>query len=77
LGSSTPDGFFERALKHDIYELPLDLNIKLITENWKRFGDRAKKENMVYIFECCFIQNPVTVGMVKYGASNEMVKIMF
>jgi energy-coupling factor transporter ATP-binding protein EcfA2 len=74
LGRSTPDGFFERVLKHDVYELPLDLNIKLIKENWKRFGERAKKEDMVYIFECCFIQNPVTVGMVKYGASNEMVK---
>ncbi|CAM3757693.1 hypothetical protein GCM10009865_00360 [Aeromicrobium ponti] len=74
LGSSTPDGFFERVFKHDIYELPLDLNIKLITENWKRFGELATKENKVYIFECCFIQNPVTVGMVKYGASNKMVK---
>ncbi|MGN7175299.1 hypothetical protein BK139_22660 [Paenibacillus sp. FSL R5-0490] len=68
LGSDMPDTFFEKAFKHDIYELPLEQNIKLITQKWARFARQAENSNKVHILECCFIQNPVTIGMIKYGA---------
>lgn len=54
----------------DIYELPFEKNRDLIVENWCRFAATA---DAVHIFECCFIQNPVTVGMIKYGVSDEQV----
>ncbi|WP_043932350.1 hypothetical protein [Bacillus sp. EB01] len=57
--------------KLDIYELPLERNIELITERWAEFAKAAAAEQKTYIFECCFIQNPVTMGMVKYNASKE------
>ncbi|MCM3402508.1 hypothetical protein [Cytobacillus oceanisediminis] len=63
-----PDTFYEKVSKKDIYELPLDQNMKLIINNWERFSTRAAGGKKVHIFECCFIQNPVTVGMIKYGA---------
>ncbi|MDH6672709.1 hypothetical protein M2277_003371 [Paenibacillus sp. LBL] len=54
--------------KQDVYELLLDLNRRLITERWEAFAEQALHEPVVMIFECCFIQNPVTVGMVKHDA---------
>ncbi|HDR7550903.1 TPA: hypothetical protein QCX50_005082, partial [Bacillus mobilis] len=59
--------------KNDIYELPLERNIELITEKWRDFVEIANNENKIYIFECCFIQNPLTIGMVKYGEKKEKV----
>lgn len=72
LGSSFPDELFAAISKNDVYELPLEENIAIISESWEEFAKQAAEEDKVYIFECCFIQNPVTVGMVKYGASDEV-----
>jgi adenylate kinase family enzyme len=71
--SSFPETLQKKLWEHDIYELPLEKNIELITKNWKKFCDTARKNDQTYIFECCFIQNPVTIGTVKYGASDEAV----
>jgi hypothetical protein len=68
-----PDSFWDDIWNHDIYELPLEKNIELITDKWQSFVERAMTRNQTYIFECCFIQNPVTVAMIKYGASEEVV----
>ena len=68
-----PDSFWDYIWNHDIYELPLEKNIELITDKWQRFVEQAKSGNQTYIFECCFIQNPVTIGMIKYGASMDVV----
>lgn len=68
-----PNSFWDKIWSHDIYELPLEKNIELITDKWKRFVEQATTGNQTYIFECCFIQNPVTIGMIKYGASKEDV----
>jgi energy-coupling factor transporter ATP-binding protein EcfA2 len=59
--------------EHDLYELPLEINMNLITEKWKRFCASSLDGDDTYIFECCFIQNPVTIGMIKYGASEELI----
>ncbi|MCM3089995.1 MULTISPECIES: hypothetical protein [unclassified Cytobacillus] len=74
LGSNMPDSFYDRVFKHDIYELPLDQNMKLITQKWASFARHAESSNKVHIFECCFIQNPVTVGMIKYGAPKSKIQ---
>ncbi|MFJ5760979.1 hypothetical protein ACIQAA_18105 [Neobacillus sp. NPDC093182] len=67
------DSFWEVIWNHDIYELPLEKNMELITDKWQRFVEQAMIGNQTYIFESCFIQNPVTIGMIKYGASQEVV----
>jgi adenylate kinase family enzyme len=71
--TTVPDSFWDHIWNHDIYELPLEKNIELITDKWQRFVEQAMIGNQTYIFECCFIQNPVTIGMIKYGASQEIV----
>ena len=72
-GSHFPDDLFHTIFKNDIYELSLEKNIELITQRWTEFAEKAINENKVYIFECCFIQNPLTIGMVKYGSQKDKV----
>ncbi|MGW8822889.1 PRK06761 family protein [Paenibacillus lautus] len=72
-GASFPDDLYHSLAKKDIYELPLDLNRWLITDRWGAFAEQALHEPTVTIFECCFIQNPVTVGMVKHDAPEDQV----
>ena len=72
-GSSIPNELEQAMFKNDIYELSLDQNRKLITERWRQFTERILNGPDIYVFECCFIQNPVTMGMIKYGAKKEDV----
>ncbi len=57
----------------DLYELPLDLHIELLADSWRAFAAQAEDqaEDIVYLFECCFIQNPVTMAMIRCGAEPE------
>lgn len=72
-GASFPNDLYHSLSRQDIYELPLELNRRLITERWEAFAEQALQEPAVMIFECCFIQKPVTVGMVKYDAPDDQV----
>lgn len=72
-GSQIPNELVQEIFKNDIYELSLNQNRKLITARWRQFAERSLEEPDIYIFECCFIQNPVTMGMIKYGAKKEEV----
>lgn len=71
LGREYPAELSKEIFKKDIYELPLKQNIELITDRWKAYAEEAKAGEKVYIFECAFIQNPLTVSMIKYGAPEE------
>lgn len=72
-GSMFSDELLNIIFTFDIYELPLERNMELITEKWAEFTEKAMSDNNTYIFECCFIQNPITVAMVKYGEQKEKV----
>ncbi|NBI30870.1 P-loop NTPase family protein [Chengkuizengella marina] len=73
LNMKLPEEVFDFIFKKDIYEIPLEQNMKLIQEKWKEFTEVALNNNQTYIFECCFIQNPLTIGMVKYNSLKEKV----
>lgn len=62
------DSLFQEIIKNDIYELPLDIHIELLIKNWRKFSKNALNEDKVIIFECCFIQNPITVTMIRDNA---------
>ncbi|HFK2930862.1 TPA: hypothetical protein ACGY76_003289 [Clostridioides difficile] len=50
----------------DIYELPFELHQSLILKKWEAFVAQALMANTTYVFECCFLQNPLTMGLIKY-----------
>lgn len=72
-GNQFPDELFTTISKNDIYELPFDRHVELIADKWSEFANKAVKDNKVYIFECCFIQNPLTIGMVKHNRQKENI----
>ncbi|MDF9527959.1 hypothetical protein P9G36_22875 [Bacillus cereus] len=72
-GDQFSDELFNIILKNDIYELSFDKNVELIADKWNDFAEIALEDNKIYIFECCFIQNPLTIGMIKYGEQKEKI----
>lgn len=70
-GDQFSDELCNDISRNDIYELPFDKNVELIADKWNDFAEIALEDNKVYIFECCFIQNPLTIGMIKYGEQKE------
>ncbi len=44
----------------DIYELPFELYQSLIFKKWEAFVAQAFTTDTTYVFECCFLQNPLT-----------------
>ncbi|HDR7710287.1 TPA: hypothetical protein QCX89_002248 [Bacillus cereus] len=72
-GDQFSDELFNDISRNDIYELSFDKNVELIAGKWQNFAEIALEDNKVYIFECCFIQNPLTIGMIKYGEQKEKI----
>ncbi|EDZ59548.1 hypothetical protein ACTFOJ_01055 [Bacillus cereus group sp. MYBK77-1] len=72
-GDQFSDELCNDISRNDIYELPFDKNVELIADKWNDFAEIALEYNKVYIFECCFIQNPLTIGMIKYGEQKEKI----
>jgi len=72
LGTQFPNELLNDIVKYDIYELPLDTHIDLILDRWMNFADNAMQGKSTYIFECCFIQNPITVSMLRDNSRKEI-----
>ncbi len=72
-----PESFPKELLpdfrRRDVYELSFSQNRELVCSRWEEFSKKAAKDKTIYIFECCFIQNPVTIGQVKYNLGREEV----
>lgn len=60
--------------KNDVYEVPLDIHIELILNRWDEFAKKYINGDKVVIFDCCFIQNPVTVTMIRNNSPKEVTK---
>ncbi|VWX34399.1 hypothetical protein [Exiguobacterium oxidotolerans] len=52
--------------QRDVYELPFELHQSLILKKWEAFVAQALTTDTTYVFECCFLQNPLTIGLIKY-----------
>jgi len=62
---------FSFIFKHDIYELPFEQYAALAVKKWADFAETAWQNDKIYIFECSFLQNPLTIGMVKWAEAQE------
>ncbi|MDO3408170.1 hypothetical protein QWJ34_00165 [Saccharibacillus sp. CPCC 101409] len=69
-----PEEIWRAIAGRDVYELPLELHMRLIADRWTSFALQAAREtNVVYVFECCFIQNPLTMATIRCGEEPETV----
>lgn len=69
---SFPDRLLSDITKNNVYELPLDLHTVLILNRWEDFVNRCVHEDKTVVFECCFIQNPVTMTMIKNNSAPQV-----
>jgi adenylate kinase family enzyme len=68
------DDAFNKISQHDIYVLALEKHMEIILNRWERFVEKVKGTDEKYIFECCFLQNPVTTAMIRDNATTTKIK---
>ncbi|MBK8905298.1 MAG: hypothetical protein IPM53_29215 [Anaerolineaceae bacterium] len=52
--------------RYEIYELPAEKYRRLVRRRWQRFASLAAAGDVTYIFECCFLQNPLTMFLGRH-----------
>ena len=67
------DEILNQLADYDIYNLPLAKYNHLIKNKWNKFAKKAVTQEQVNIFECCFLQNPLTTMMAYHNASNDYI----
>lgn len=72
-----PQPLFEILAGYEVYELSAEKFQRIITQRWMEFAKKAQTENNTYIFECCFLQNPLTTLLAKHNlpvaVANQMI----
>jgi len=63
---------FNDITEYDVYNLSIDIHTELIVSRWSDFVNNYINEDKVVIFECCFIQNPVTVSMIRDNSPKDI-----
>ncbi len=65
---------FDDIIKYDVCDgLSLEKYDRLTLERWREFAEQASREDKVYIFECCFIQNPAVVMLARHFADKSFI----
>lgn len=54
--------------RFDVYNLPIEQHKQLILGKWSEFALQAAAGEEIYLLECCFLQNPLTIML---GRENE------
>lgn len=72
---STAQQLLASLAARDVYEIPrAEIHRRLLRRRWERFAALAAAGDLVYIFECCFLQNPLTVLIGKHNLAAETVR---
>ncbi|MBL4937416.1 hypothetical protein JK636_16975 [Clostridium sp. YIM B02515] len=73
-GNELSEDLYNEIIKFDVCDgLSLERYHELTLKRWNEFAERASKEDKVYIFECCFIQNPLVVMMARHCTAKEYI----
>jgi hypothetical protein len=64
---SAPGALIAELAERDVYELDLSIHQRLIRERWRRFVETARAGDEVYVFECCYLQNLLTIAQLKHN----------
>ncbi len=61
MGNDAPDALFAALARYEVYELPVAKYQRLVLQRWRDFAAAALGQDVVYVFECCFLQSPLTM----------------
>ena len=73
-GEHVPAALFEALARFEIYDLPAEKHQRLLLQSWQTFAARAAAEELVYVFECCFLQNPTTTLLARHNLAQETIR---
>jgi hypothetical protein len=73
-GDGMPDELFNELAQYDVYNLPPQKYLSLATERWQEFLAQAVGGENTYIFECCFLQNPLTILLGRHNSAVEVAQ---
>jgi hypothetical protein len=68
-----PPQMMKRFSQLDVYELPFDVHANLMQHRWRSFATAAMGQSTTWLFECSFLQNPLTIGMISQNRSHEEI----
>ncbi len=66
-GDQLPAGLIADLAGCEIYDLPVEKHRRVAAERWQDFTTWALAGDSTFIFECCFLQNPLTVLLAKHN----------
>lgn len=67
------DALFEALACFEIYDLPAEKHQRLMRQGWQSFAGRALDDDFTYVFECCFLQNPLTTLLARHNLPAEAI----
>jgi hypothetical protein len=66
-----PQALVDALAHYEIYELPAAEYCQVAAQRWQEFAREAIAGPFIYIFECCFLQNPLTTLLAKHNWSGQ------
>jgi hypothetical protein len=73
-GTHVLAAFMDALRRFEIYDLPAGKFQRLLLNSWQRFAAQAAKEPFVYVFECCFLQNPITTSLARHNLPKAVIR---
>jgi hypothetical protein len=63
---------FNKVIKYKIYDmLPWDKEYPIMINKWEDFSKTAMTNDYIYVFDCCFLQNPLCETMMRFNMKTE------
>ncbi len=66
-GDQFPPMLFASLAHYEVYELPASKFRRVTAAHWADFTHQALGEPFIYVFECCFLQNPLTTLIARHN----------
>jgi hypothetical protein len=73
-GDRLPAALFEALAHYEIYDLPVEKHQRLLLQRWQDFTAQANAQDTIFIFECCFLQNPTTTLLARHNLTLDVIQ---
>ena len=66
---------FNKVIQYKIYDmLPWDIEYPIMLSKWAEFYENAKTNDNIYVFDCCFLQNPLCETMMRFNMNPKEIQ---
>ena len=65
---------FNKVIQYKIYDmLPWDKEYPVMLNKWEDFVKMSMSNDYIYVFDCCFLQNPLCETMMRFNMKPEAI----